>query len=184
MEQLHALNRFMEGKAFHDLHAGLDISERFRRIRHNYALFQQLVDAGFESWMGTNQYEVGDWVSIFTPIEAATWHDIRCGGLPLWPQLPVDRFFVDFGNPIAKVALECDGAQWHDEARDARRDAVLHELGWKVWRAPGWRCNRVMERPDDFPEWSPEEQDEFWRRKRAETMQGLIDEIRPYLEST
>jgi hypothetical protein len=100
----------------------------------------------------------------------------------LWPQLPVDRFFVDFGNPIAKVALECDGAQWHDEAKDARRDAILHELGWKVWRAPGWRCNRGMERPDDFPEWSPEEQDEFWRRKRTETMQGLIEEIRPYLE--
>lgn len=172
---------FMQDKNYLELSSGLPIGERFRRIRHNYEIYQQLVDAGLGSWMHTDQYEVGDWVSIFTPIEMAAWQDIRANSLPLWPQLPVGRFFVDFGNPVAKVALECDGKQWHDQQKDARRDAELRELGWSVWRAPGWRCKRVLDRPEDFAEWLPDEQEEFWGRRDAETMAGIIGEIKHYM---
>lgn len=173
---------FMNGKRYLPLVPSLDVSERFRRIRHNYKIFQQLVDAGHASWMDCDQYEVGDWVSVFTPIEASAWHDIRAYGLPLWPQLPVGRFFLDFGNPVAKVALECDGAQWHDEAKDRRRDTELQMLGWTIYRAPGWRCNKVMERPDDFQYLPEDEQAEFWCRQRNETMRGLMEDIRADME--
>lgn len=169
---------FMDGKEFYGLSASLPLPERFRRIRHNYKLFQQLVDAGLDSWMHTNQYEVGDWVKIFTPIEAAVWADIRSSGLPLWPQLPVGRFFVDFGNPVAKIALECDGKQWHDPAKDAMRDKELRGMGWIVFRSPGWRCNRVIDRPHDFNEWDQLKRDRFFDRERNETMKGLIHEIK------
>lgn len=76
----------------------------------------------------------------FTPIETWLWHDVRACDAVLYPQYPVGRFFVDFANPAAKVAIECDGAAYHDPAKDAARDAALRDLGWTVYRFPGWLC--------------------------------------------
>lgn len=86
-----------------------------------------------------------------TPIEAALWSDIRMEGAVFYPQYPVDKFFVDFGNPVAKVALECDGYAFHlDKAKDAARDARLHALGWAVYRFPGHACVKdTVEREDE-----------------------------------
>lgn len=123
-----------------DVASARSLSERFQRLRHNYAVHQRRVDAGISSWMRGDPYELADWLSVFTPIESAAWTDIRGAGLPLWPQLPVGRFFVDFGNPVKRIALECDGRQWHDASKDAKRDAQLLDLGWQVFRAPGWQC--------------------------------------------
>jgi hypothetical protein len=77
-----------------------------------------------------------------TPIEWQVWQDIRCVGVVFYPQLPVGRFFVDFGNPIARVAIECDGKDFHDAAKDAARDAELRALGWTVYRMTGRDCNQ------------------------------------------
>jgi len=172
------LSEFMENREFRPVTQSQPLSERFRNIRHNYSLYQELVDADLASWMSGNPYEIANWTMLFTPIEAAAWHDIRAVGLPLWPQLPVGRYFVDFGNPVRKIALECDGKQWHDEKKDAKRDLDLMMQGWTVYRVPGWRCKRVIDRPDDLMEMSDEEQKAFWRRHRDETMRGVIDGLR------
>lgn len=83
-----------------------------------------------------------------TPIEEWLWTDIRANGAVLYPQYPVGRFFVDFGNPVAKVAVECDGKAFHqDVEKDARRDRELRSMGWAVYRVPGWLC-----RTDSDPE--------------------------------
>jgi very-short-patch-repair endonuclease len=76
-----------------------------------------------------------------TPIELALWHDIRAVGAVLYPQYPVGRFFVDFGNPVARLAIECDGAQWHRSASaDALRQREIEEQGWTVHRISGRDC--------------------------------------------
>jgi very-short-patch-repair endonuclease len=123
------------------------LRERFNNIRANYQRHQKMVDAGISSWFDDDPYELGEWLQIFTPIEFSLWQDIRGYGLDLWPQLPVGRFFVDFGNPVARVAIECDGKQWHrDKAKDAARDQELEEMGWRVIRIPGWQCNaRILD---------------------------------------
>lgn len=78
---------------------------------------------------------------VMTPIEAWLWSDIRHHGAVLYPQYPTGRFFVDFANPKAKVAIECDGAAFHrDKAKDAERDAVLAATGWTVYRITGADC--------------------------------------------
>ena len=86
-----------------------------------------------------------------TPIEAWLWGDIRCVGSVLYPQYPVGGFFVDFGNPVAKVAVECDGHDFHlDKAKDDRRDAALRALGWTVYRFTGSECKEdTSEHYDD-----------------------------------
>lgn len=98
-----------------------------------------------------------------TPIEDCLWHDIRNLNAVLYPQWPVAGFFVDFANPVAKVAIECDGAAYHqDKEKDARRDATLRELGWYVYRFTGKECHREFDEDwDDYwsergREWQPE----------------------------
>lgn len=81
-----------------------------------------------------------------TPIERALWHDIRCESVVVYPQYPVGRFFVDFANPVAKVAIECDGAAYHrDKAKDDARDAELRRMGWFVHRISGRDCKTVFD---------------------------------------
>ncbi|WP_253724679.1 endonuclease domain-containing protein [Burkholderia multivorans] len=113
----------------------------FSALRHNYRLYAAAVERGEESWAPPcDPYVIADWAALFTPIEAAIWSDIRCYGLPFWPQFPVGRFVVDFADPVRKIALECDGAAFHDRAKDARRDAILADMGWKTYRIPGRDC--------------------------------------------
>ena len=119
-----------------------DSPERWQAIREIYSLQKRIAGDGYEA------YPV-DWTLIFTPIERMCWNAMRClGGLPFNPQYPVDGFFVDFGDPVAQIAIECDGARWHDAGRDAQRDAVLCGIGWTVYRATGRQCNL----PDDDPQ--------------------------------
>jgi very-short-patch-repair endonuclease len=78
---------------------------------------------------------------VLTPIEQWLWHDIRALDLVMYPQYPVAGFFVDFANPKAKVAIECDGAEFHQVyEKDASRDAKLKSLGWTVYRISGNAC--------------------------------------------
>lgn len=89
-----------------------------------------------------------DWMPVFTPIESDMWHYIRALGLPFYPQYPVGRFFVDFADPAKKIAIECDGKQWHDAAKDAKRDSVLLSLGWRVMRFTGRQCYLDQDHPE------------------------------------
>lgn len=76
-----------------------------------------------------------------TPIEEWLWADLRAEGAVMYPQYPVGGVFVDFGNPKAKVAIECDGRDYHlDKAKDAARDQMLAKLGWTVYRLTGSEC--------------------------------------------
>lgn len=94
-----------------------------------------------DEW-GIDPYEWESCRAIsLTPIEAALWHDIRAVDIVVYPQYPVGRFFVDFGNPVARVAIECDGARWHlDKEKDSKRDEELAALGWTVYRITGRDC--------------------------------------------
>jgi len=160
----------------------MTLKERFSAIRRNYRTYQKEVDAGDASWMHGSPYEIADWLPLFSPIEQMAWQDIRAAGLPLWPQLPVGRFFVDFGNPEARVALECDGKAYHNTEKDAARDRELAKLGWTVIRVPGWRCNKLMESPNDILERTGEIPDGYLEEWNDKTMAGVIDQLRGYLK--
>lgn len=81
-----------------------------------------------------------------TPIEYAMWCDFRGLGIVMYPQYPVGRYFVDFGNPVAKVAIECDWAAYHtDKEADKRRHRDIESQGWRVYRFTGRECNEKTE---------------------------------------
>jgi very-short-patch-repair endonuclease len=119
-----------------------DWRQRFHVLRHNYRMYAQAVDAGVVRWgYPCDPYIVGDWASLMTPIEAAMWDELRSEGLPFWPQFPVGKYMVDFGDPVRRIAIECDGKEFHqDYKKDARRDAEIESLGWSVHRISGRSC--------------------------------------------
>lgn len=161
---------------------GMELSDRFRQLAANYRNYQKQVDAGIADWMRGDPYQIADWVSLFSPIEYDAWCEIRAYGLPLWPQLPVGRFFVDFGNPVAKIALECDGREFHDAAKDRIRDAELADMGWRVFRVTGSACyrTRVM---DDPCHHDGDDRDAYMERYEVRTILPVILQMRDILRS-
>jgi len=113
----------------------------WNEIRSFYAAAHGDIMAEASNEWGIAPYEWEMAGIVLTPIEQWLWHDMRALDLVMYPQYPVAGFFVDFANPKAKVAIECDGAEFHQHhEKDASRDAKLKSLGWTVYRISGNAC--------------------------------------------
>jgi very-short-patch-repair endonuclease len=109
-------------------------------IRAHYRRHLNEIEAAPRNEWAIDAY-AWDGLLELTPIEKWLWADIRQLDAVLYPQFPVGRFFVDFASPVARVAIECDGAAFHqDKAKDAARDAELERMGWTVYRITGTDC--------------------------------------------
>lgn len=53
-------------------------------------------------------------------------------GVKFEHQKQIGRFFPDF--VIGNVIIEIDGARWHNTESDQKRDAILSDMGYKVYR--------------------------------------------------
>lgn len=115
-----------------------------------------------------------DWE--FTPIESGVWSDIRSIGLPFYPQIPVLNYFIDFGCPMLKIGIECDGKAWHDHDLDKARDARLAAAGWMIFRIEGHECKRVIE-PFELAEFE-EEDEELISKYFMTTSEGVMTAIK------
>lgn len=118
-----------------------DTPQRWQIIRDAYELMLPRIMEGY-----TNPYFL-DW--DFTPIESLAWMDIRGRGLPLYPQFPIGRVFVDFADPIHKIGVELDGAAYHEHKKDLARDTSLLQLGWKIFRVKGRNAVNIVQSPFD-----------------------------------
>lgn len=115
---------------------------RWNEIRAFYRAIEPaiLAESSMEWAVDPYEWDASGLIRL-TPIEAWLWHDIRAVDVVMYPQYPVGRFFVDFANPVARVVIECDGAEFHKDAeRDAARDAWLRPQGWHVYRISGKDC--------------------------------------------
>ena len=75
-----------------------------------------------------------------SPIEWKLYEAMRRQGLSPRPQFCIEGYFVDFAFPEVRVAVEADGAAYHQgdrHERDRKRDGVLRRHGWKVLRFHG-----------------------------------------------
>lgn len=126
-----APNRRRIAKLYDELPRVWDTPRRWAVIREYYQI-RNCLERGEVS-----PYELG-LERFHTPIEFMVWQDIRSLGLPFFMQYPVGRRFVDFGDPVAQIAIEADGAQWHqDEVRAQKRTEELNRKGWRVYRIKG-----------------------------------------------
>ena len=110
-------------------------------IRRFYELWNPVLLRHRQDEWAMDAYEWDNGMLRMTPIEQWLWADIRNNSAVLYPQYPVGRIFVDFANPVAKVAIECDGAAFHmDKEKDRTRDEMLRSRGWSVYRITGSDC--------------------------------------------
>lgn len=75
-----------------------------------------------------------------SPIEAQLYEAMQAEGLSPIPQYCISGYFVDFAFPDVWVAVEADGAAYHEGARlqrDHKRDWILRRAGWTVKRFHG-----------------------------------------------
>lgn len=125
--------------------------EKWAVTRRYYRFIQPAIDAArHDEW--ANDVYAFPWFDDVTPIEYAAWQCIRGASLVLYPQYPVLQYFIDFASPKKKIALELDGKDWHDPAKDKIRDKALEEIGWTVYRVPGAECLRILPGPGELRE--------------------------------
>jgi len=77
------------------------------------------------------------WMS---PIEFQLYDAMCREGLSPIPQFCISGYYVDFAFPDVWVAVEADGAAYHDASRrqrDRKRDWILRRAGWTVKRFRG-----------------------------------------------
>ncbi len=78
------------------------------------------------------------WMS---PIESRLYEAMLREGLAPIAQFCVHGYYVDFAFPGVRLAVEADGAAYHDgdvrHQRDGKRDWILGRYGWKVLRFHG-----------------------------------------------
>lgn len=117
-----------------------------------------------------------DWMTIMTPIEKLVWHDIRTLGLPLYPQVPVGKYYVDFGDPVNKLGIEVDGAKWHaDSERDKNRQRDIEGMGWEIIRIPGYAAHKMKEDfidPND--EYMREDYTNLYEKYLSDSSEGIL----------
>ncbi len=91
--------------------------------------------------------------NLFTPIEKHLSEIFRDQvQIPFLPQYPVGKYFVDFGNPVYRIAIEADGAAYHEYEKDRKRDEELSDLGWIVFRVSGKKCYKLFVGTEDKSE--------------------------------
>lgn len=60
-------------------------------------------------------------------------------------QYPIRRYRIDLALPEYRLAIECDGKEFHSskkaKAHDRKRDAYLRSIGWKTLRFSGSKIN-------------------------------------------
>lgn len=77
-----------------------------------------------------------------TSIEKSVREALTNIGVKFVQEGSVGRYSVDFLIPTIRVAIECDGTYWHQDAvKDARKDSFLVKHGWRVFRISERKIN-------------------------------------------
>lgn len=135
---------------------------------------QEILSAARNEW-AIDAYAWDEAGIRLSPIEQALWCDIRDLDMVMYPQWTIAGYFVDFGNPVAKVAIECDGRAFHNPERDEQRQREIEAWGWTVYRFEGWECNKQShkEKRDTEGRIRVEASDTFNRLRFIADMHGL-----------
>lgn len=150
---------------------------RFQEIKEMYSIvIPEWMDDFNKTGRMIHDPYFRDFYKEMSPIEKNVWSDIRCKGLPFYPEIPVCGYFIDFGCPFLKIGIECDGAEFHDKEKDQKRDNVLINAGWTIYRLTGRECNKFM--IDDICDGIIERTEENMCDYYLTTAEGVLEAIR------
>jgi hypothetical protein len=116
-----------------------------------------------------------NWHGVINENEYNLFERFRAIGTPMYPQYPVGKYWLDFGNPYYKVGIEADSKAHHDLEKDIIRDRELQKMGWKVYHIPSRLSftQKVVDTScvyDDDEEYEP-----VWKEYLTETLDGVLE---------
>lgn len=83
-----------------------------------------------------------------SPIEVRLYGALTTRGYYVQTQVPCGRYCIDIALPQYRLAIECDGREYHStpeqKAHDRSKNAYLRSHGWKVLRFSGRQIYRSM----------------------------------------
>jgi very-short-patch-repair endonuclease len=89
-----------------------------------------------------------EWSKCESPIESRVYNALRYRGHYVRTQVPCGKYRIDIVLPHYRLAIECDGKDWHSspeqKAHDRRKDAYLRKQGYSVMRISGSQINGNM----------------------------------------
>jgi len=146
--------------------------EQRHKIRKTYLEYKPILEKGER----VSPYDIGiEWE--MSPIEENVWAAIRYIGLPLYPQVPVGPYFMDFGDFRHRIGIEVDSVKFHtDWQKDKARQSYIEKRGWKIFRFPS---RIVYKTREDFTD---ENQNVNWDRYYEDSAEGRL--IKIYQERT
>ena len=76
--------------------------------------------------------DVEDWYSVMNEVQFNVYNDIKYVGIFLYPLYPIGDYFIDFGNPFAKIGIEI---LYKDYGLSAKQDRInfFEANDWKVY---------------------------------------------------
>lgn len=82
-------------------------------------------------------------------IERRLYNRLWVEGYKMRTQEPCGRYRIDIAIPKYRIAIECDGKEWHSSIKqkehDRKKDRFLRKHGWTVIRFSGKRINQRLE---------------------------------------
>jgi len=88
-------------------------------------------------------------IKIESPLEEYLWDALEKEELSYLAkkQFEIGKYKIDIAFPVAKLAIECDGAEYHRSniqqlERDQKRDIYLARKGWRTMRFAGIEIRR------------------------------------------
>lgn len=95
---------------------------------------------GKPSWVQIERAKCESWIQI------RVFNALVARGYYVKTELPCGPYLIDVALPQYKLAIECDGKEYHStpeqKAHDRRKDRYLRKRGWKVLRFSGSMINR------------------------------------------
>ncbi|MCX6222449.1 MAG: DUF559 domain-containing protein [Bacteroidia bacterium] len=84
------------------------------------------------------------------------------------PEYPVGKYFVDFADPIARIAIECDSNMYHKgyNPKEGERQHFIEQHGWRVIRFNSRQIlankyQEISERDGSFYDYDYQQQEEI-----------------------
>ncbi|SEN80969.1 Protein of unknown function [Mesobacillus persicus] len=83
-------------------------------------------------------------------IERRLYKALVSNGYHIRTQVPCGKYRIDLTLPEHKIAIECDGKDFHStpeqKIHDRKKNAYLRKNGWKVIRFSGRQINRELKK--------------------------------------
>lgn len=155
------------------LHESMNMRDRFRAIRKFYSQCDIELETDPNIIIDFFKHGIG-----FSHLEVIAWDIIVASRfLVFYPQYPINNYFVDFCNPDKKIIIELDGANWHDPIKDKKRDDKLREMGYTIFRIPGYIAATELSLNEYVQFDLSENEDHDCTRWMTETINGFLESV-------